>query len=319
MTDTTHYLVQVNTTFNVPAPDSFVLEGYGPDNDHPNIPRLRDEYVFRKEDLRDVLAFLSNPDGDGLYVSGPTGCGKTSLICQIAARLHWPVQQVTAHGRLELSDLTGHHTLVNGSMAFVYGPLALAVKHGHLLIINELDLAEPAELAGLNDILEGAPLVIPQNGGEIIQPHPKFRFIATGNSAGSGDQTGLYQGVLQQNLAFLDRFRLLEARYADTAIEEAILERVVPALPQLFRQKMVKVANDIRRLFIGGADNGAELSITLSTRTLLRWAKLTLAFKGAPNAVEYALVRALTARAEPEQRDAIHRIAADVFGDHWEA
>jgi cobaltochelatase CobS len=82
---------------------------------------------------------------------------------------------------------------------------------------------------------------------------------------------------------------------------------------------MVKVANAIRRLFIGGADSGAELSITLSTRTLVRWAKLTLAFKGAPNAVEYALARALTARAEPEQREAIHRIAADVFGDHWQA
>ncbi|MCV5888449.1 CbbQ/NirQ/NorQ C-terminal domain-containing protein, partial [Escherichia coli] len=54
------------------------------------------------------------------------------------------------------------------------------------------------------------------------------------------------------------------------------------------------------------------------TRTLVRWAKLTLAFKGAPNAVEYALVRSLTARAELEQREAIHRIAADVFGDHWE-
>lgn len=89
-------------------------------------------------------------------------------------------------------------------------------------------------------------------------------------------------------------------------------------MPEVFRQKMVKVAGDIRRLFIGGTDGGAELSITMSTRTLVRWAKLTLAFKGAPNAVEYALVRSLTARAELEQREAIHRIAADVFGDHWE-
>jgi hypothetical protein len=31
--------------------------------------------------------------------------------------------------------------------------------------------------------------------------------------------------------------------------------------------------------------------------------------------VEVALQRA---RAEPEQREAIHRIAADVFGDYWE-
>ena len=33
---------------------------------------------------------------------------------------------------------------------------------------------------------------------------------------------------------------------------------------------------------------------------------------------EYALSQALTARAEPEQREAINRIAADIFGDYWE-
>ena len=317
-TTTTPCLIQVNQAFDVPAPDQYVLEAYSADARHPNIPRRMDEYVFRREDLRDVLAFLSHPDGDALYISGPTGCGKTSLVCQVAARLNWPVQQVTAHGRLELADLVGHHTLVNGNMAFVDGPLALAVRHGHLLILNELDLAEPAELAGLNDLLEGAPLVIAQNGGEVVQPHPRFRFIATGNSGGSGDSTGLYQGVLQQNLAFLDRFRLMQVSYAEAAIEETLLARDTPALPPVFRQRMVQVANAIRRLFIGGGETGAELSITLSTRTLVRWARLTLAFKGAPNAVEYALERALTARAEPEQREAIHRIAADVFGDYWE-
>ncbi len=67
-------------------------------------------------------------------------------------------------------------------------------------------------------------------------PHNKFRFIATGNSAGSGDQTGLYFGVLQQNLAFLDRFRIIEATYSEPSVEEAILENVAPGLPEVFRQ-----------------------------------------------------------------------------------
>jgi len=50
----------------------------------------------------------------------------------------------------------------------------------------------------------------------------------------------------------------------------------------------------------------------------VRWATLALTFKGAPKVLEYALTQALTARAEPEQREAIHRIAADIFGDYWE-
>ncbi|MFC0179518.1 AAA family ATPase [Thorsellia kenyensis] len=308
---------KIAETFNVEAPEQLYVEAFSNDKTSTAIPKLDNDYVFRKEELRDVLAYLSHPEGDGMYITGPTGSGKTSLICQVAARLNWPVQQVNAHGRLELSDLIGFLSLVNGNMVFVEGALTKAVRHGHILIINEMDLAEPSELAGLNDLLEGAPLILTQNGGEIIYPHPKFRFIATGNSSGSGDTSGLYQGVMQQNLAFMDRFRMLEVNYPDASIEIDILSKVAPDLPEAFRVNMVKIANDIRRLFIGSHNSSAELSITLSTRTLIRWAKLTLAFKGAPNALEYALTRSLTARALPEQREAIHRIAADTFGEIW--
>jgi cobaltochelatase CobS len=82
---------------------------------------------------------------------------------------------------------------------------------------------------------------------------------------------------------------------------------------------MLLVAAEVRRLFMGnGAEGGPELTVTMSTRTLVRWASLSLTFKGAPKVFEYALSQALTAGAEPEQREAIHRIAADIFGDYWE-
>ena len=302
-------------TFGIPAPARLTVEGFA-DATHPRIP-VRKDYVFRKEPLRDVLAFLGQPQGDGLYVTGPTGSCKTSLISQVCARLHWPVQAVTCHGRLELGDLIGQFTLVNGTMSFVHGPLALALRDGHVLILNEIDLMDPSELAGLNDCLEGQPLVIPQNGGEVIRPHPKFRLVATGNSAGGGDASGLYQGVLRQNLAFLDRFRLIEIGYPEPALEDSLLAQAVPAIPAPIREKMIRVAGEVRKLFVGGENQAGVLSLTLSTRGLVRWAALTVAFKGAPNALEYALDRALTLRAEPEQRVAIHRIAADVFGEDW--
>jgi cobaltochelatase CobS len=80
---------------------------------------------------------------------------------------------------------------------------------------------------------------------------------------------------------------------------------------------MIRVANEVRRLFVGEAEGGRELTVTLSTRTLVRWAHLALTFKGAPNVIAYALAQALTARAEPGEREAIHRLAADVFGELW--
>jgi cobaltochelatase CobS len=105
----------------------------------------------------------------------------------------------------------------------------------------------------------------------------------------------------------------------------SLLDQLVPDLPTEIARKLIVVANEVRRLFLGesgsGAgtalDSGGELTLTLSTRTLVRWARLTVTFKGAPNPLAYALDQALTARAATEERTAIHRIAADVLGPLW--
>ncbi|QVL47008.1 MAG: AAA family ATPase [Thiocapsa sp.] len=307
----------VATTFGVKARPGLEVQGFA-DDTHPQIP-VRKPYVFRPELLRDVLAFLHDAGGDGLFLTGPTGSGKTSLVTQVASRLNWPVQGVTCHGRMEIGALVGQFVLINGSTRFVHGPLSVAARDGHLLILNESDLMDPSELAGLNDIIEGQPLVIAENGGEVIRPHPQFRVFATGNSAGSGDGSGLYQGVLRQNLAFMDRFRVVQVGYPEAELEKQVILGAVPKMPETIVEKMIRVAEEVRRLFLGSDREAGELTVTMSTRTLVRWASLSLTFKGAPNVFHYALEQALTARAEPEQREAIHRIAADVFGDYWEA
>lgn len=315
---------QVATTFNINAPTGFTVEGFA-DEQNPFIPSQSPDYVFRKDFLREFLTFLTNPFGDALFITGPTGSGKTSGVTEIASRLNWPVQQVTAHGRMELSDLIGYHALVSAapgetpSMQFQYGPLAKAMKHGHILLINEVDLADPGELSGLNDVLEGRPLVISQNGGEIIKPHPKFRVVVTGNSTGKGDASGLYQGVMMQNLAAMDRYRFTKVGYPDAQVELDILEKASPALPKVIRNEMVRVAGSVRSLFLGESGTGedGQLSVTMSTRTLVRWAKLSQCYRGAPNALAYSLEQALLIRSTAEEREAILRICKDCFGDQW--
>jgi cobaltochelatase CobS len=120
-------------------------------------------------------------------------------------------------------------------------------------------------------------LCIPENGGELVAPHEMFRFVATANTNGSSDSTGLYCAALRQNSAFMDRFWLVELGYPKPEMEESFLERIAPVLPSDLRSKMVSFANEVRSMFMGNDSRESEnvLEVTFSTRTLVRWANLT--------------------------------------------
>ena len=278
-------------------------------------PKIDPLYQFH-ESMRDPVVWFLDPS-DPLYVFGPTGSGKTSLIKQLAARLNYPVFCVNAHGRLEFQDLVGHLSVQQGSMTYQYGPLALAMRYGGLFLLDEFDLLDPSTAAGLNSILDGAPLCIPENGGEIITPHGMFRFVATANTNGGSDDTGLYQGTLRQNLAAMDRFILCEVGYPSPETEKCILERSVPDLPKKIRDLMVAYANDIRQLFMAENGDGSAIELTFSTRSLIRWADLTLRFQPLARQglqpVMYALDRALAFKGCRETRAMLHELAQRFF------
>ncbi|MFW5498882.1 MULTISPECIES: AAA family ATPase [unclassified Maridesulfovibrio] len=280
-------------------------------------PDSDSEYLFH-ESSRDVVVWFMD-SSDPIYLFGPSGSGKTSLIKQLAAKLNYPVFEITGHSRLEFPEMVGHLTVEKGNMEFQYGPLALAMKYGGLLLLNEIDIIDPATAAGLNGILDGDPLCIPEKSGEIIRPHPMFRFAATANSNGGADETGLYQGVVRQNLAFMDRFWLCEIGYPTPEAETELLSRKTKKLPENIRKKMVEYANSVRKLFMGEASGNLTdtIEVTFSTRTLIRWADLTERFQPLARQgiqpVTYALDRALGYRASRETRTVLHELAQRIF------
>ena len=205
-------------------------------------------------------------------------------------------------------------------MTFEYGPLALAMRYGALLLLNEIDLTSPEIAAGLNSVLDGSPLCIAENGGELIVPHPMFRLVATANTNGGGDDTGLYQGTQRQNLAWLDRFTICEVGYPSADVEKSLLARRFSSLPEPLCAIMVDYANEVRKLFMGEASTSNltnTIEVTFSTRSLLRWGDLTVRFQPLAHQgvqpITYALDRALAYRASRETRAMLHELAQRMF------
>ena len=238
---------------------------------YEHIPVLDKNYVFELNVLNEILLLLAHPQHDCLYISGPSGCGKTTIMLQIASRLNWPVEQITLSNKSESIDLIGHATLRKGELVFEYGPLTRAMMYGEILILNEIDLMSPGDLSVLNDVLEGKPLTILANNGEIIHPHPQFRVVATANTKGFGDMTGFYNGARLLNQAFLDRFRYLEMSYPKANVECLMIKQAYPNLDDALISNLVRFANELRQVVNMGLENGVrQLSAPFSTRTLLK-------------------------------------------------
>ena len=212
----------------------------------PLVPSKNKQYVFDPDNLEQILRHLQNNHGDSLFLSGPTGCGKTSLILEIASRLDWPVECITLSQTSEVADLIGHNILKKGQITFEYGPLSRAMMYGEILLLNEIDLMSAGELTALNDVLEGRALCVNANNGEVIYPHPFFRVVATANSKGLGDNSGNYLGVRKQNKAFLDRWIFFECTYPDYDLEQnLILKNFTNINPDLIKYFAV-LARELR-------------------------------------------------------------------------
>lgn len=306
----------LGVAFGIDDAKGVQIEGRA-DESSPFIPKKIPDYKFRREVLSDVVAWLKLDFADGLLLVGPTGSGKTSVVTQVLNRLNLPAQRIIGHRRLEFSDFIGNHTLIDGDMQFVDGPLTLAMRFGHILIIDELDRLDPGTAGSLQTAIEEGFLSIPENGGEVVNAAPGFRVVATANTAGSGDRTGLYQSTMRQNAAFLDRFFVAEVGYPTSDQELPIIEAAAPGLPDWIRDAMVSMANEVRALFTGEGE-GPQVELPMSTRTIVRWARLTEAFQGVSrsgqNPVKHALDRAFANRCEPETKVALHGIVDRVFG-----
>jgi len=171
----------------------------------------------------------------------------------------------------EESHINGQWTVKAGQTEFELGPLPMAMMNGWTYCADEYDFGLPSVLANYQAVLEGKSLVIKEAPAHlrVIKPHAEFRFVCTGNTNGSGDETGLYQGTMIQNSANYDRFGMVvNKKYMDKKAESQILQNHCKLTP-VDADKMIEFASLVRQAY-----DGAKISDTISPRTLIFASKI---------------------------------------------
>jgi len=233
------------------------------------VPTVSDNYVYDIDELKNVILALELRYP--CYVWGHKGAGKTELFEQIAARTNRPMIRVQHTVNTEESHIVGQWTVKGGETVFELGPLPLAMQNGWMYVADEYDFALPSVLSVYQAVLEGKSLMIKEAdaANRIIKPHANFRFCATGNTNGSGDETGLYQGTNLQNSANYDRFGMvIHKKYMKKPAESQILQNQV-GLTKEDADKLVEFATLVRDAY-----DGAKISDVISPRTLIYSAKI---------------------------------------------
>lgn len=233
------------------------------------VPEKSDNYVYDSSELKDVILALEI--NIPCLIWGHKGSGKSELVEQVCARTNRGMMRVQHSANTEESHVVGQWTVRNGNTEFELGPLPVAMLNGDVYCADEYDFGMPSVLAVYQAVLEGKPLIIKEAPADkrIIRPHKNFRFFATGNTNGSGDETGLYQGTLIQNSANYDRFGMvIQKRYMNKEAESLILQNHCK-LTKTDADKMVEFATLIRQAY-----DGAKMSDTISPRGLINAARI---------------------------------------------
>lgn len=228
-----------------------------------------------------------------VYISGPTGNGKSTMVEQICAKHKKPLIRVNLNAMTDEEQLIGSKTLQNGNVEVVEGPVLIAMRTGTTLLLDEIDAGAANTLLCLQPILEGKPYYFKLKN-EMIVPAAGFNVFATANTKGKGSDDGRYIGTNILNEAFLERFAVtFNQEYPSAKVEQKIVQNLMKqydCVDDEFAETLVKWADAIRKTFDdGGVDE------TITTRRMTHIVRAFAIFKKREKAIELCCNRFDTA------------------------
>ena len=247
------------------------------DAPHPLVPAVDANYIFRPKILmRALYAIISNQPA---WLHGHTGTGKTTLLEQIAARTFYPFMRINFDSEVSRSDLLGRDVLVNEggttTSKFVEGVLPQMLKTPCIACYDEADFMRPDIAYVMQRKFEGGGLVLAEDGGRLVMPHPAYRAFATGNTVGQGDEFGMYQGARVQSMAFLNRFKVwIEVDYMTDKQRLDLIKSEQPSIKPDVLDQICRYITEHLEAF-----TTSKVLQPISPRTFLAFAQAFVAFQ----------------------------------------
>ena len=270
---------------------------------------------FSVEAMGDGSYYGFTLSGDGRFLLGDfTVTHNTQLILNVADQLNWPLTRIDCDSHMTRSSLIGAPIVRNKEIIFQYGALPVAMKQGHILLLNEYDTINPMVANILKPVLDRRPtLVILENGGEVIHAHPDFRVVATANTWARGDDSGAFVNTHIQSMADLRRFgAFIRMDFLDPKIEAQMLidtfgkdEKGALKLEEEEATDLVKVATKIRE-----AHNARKITRTFSPAEMINWAYTYLELTSVYEAARLTFLNSYS----PDEQVAVSAMIEEVWG-----